>query len=171
MCNHYWYSTVTMVARTRLNFTFVRNNRACKVEQKSRNARIQQKRKKLGFYIRPLRGFPRVTLSLLGIRNFHNTVKNKYCILPQCTSRYNFRWPPGPTLPVITSQDISHSRISQRFAIRADAVINTSCHLILPSCQMKGPVKITSIFTPTEGKLAATKRSNSVMSDTQFDTC
>jgi len=36
-----------MVARTRLNVTFVRNNRACKVEQKSRNERIQQRRKKL----------------------------------------------------------------------------------------------------------------------------
>jgi len=171
MYNHYWYSAVTMVVRKLLNVTSVRNNLACKVQQKSRNEIIQQRRKKLGSYIRSWPGFPRVTLSLLRIGIFPNNLKNKYCILPQFTSRYNIRWPPGPTLHVFTSQDISHFCISQCFAIRADAVINTSCHRILPSCQMKGPAKITSIFTPTEGKLAATKRSNSVMCDIQFDTC
>jgi len=42
---------------------------------------------------------------------------------------------------------------------------------ILSSCQMKCPVKITISFTPTERKLAATKRSIFVMCNTQFDTC
>jgi hypothetical protein len=159
-----------MVARTRLIVTFVRNNRACKVEQKSRNKRIQQRRQKLGSYIRSWPRFPCVTLSVLGINIFPNTLK-KYCIHPQFTSLYNFRWPSVPTLPVITSQDVSHFCILQCFAIRADAVINTSCHRSLPSCQIKCPVKVTSTFTPTEGKFAATKTSNSVMCDIQFDTC
>jgi len=161
-----------MVARTRLNVTFVRNNRACKVEQKPRNERIQQRRKKLSSYILSWRGFPRVTLSLLGINIFPNTL-NKSTVFPPAVhvAIYNFRRPPGPTLPVITSHDISHFWRSQCFVTCADAVTNTSCRRTLPSCQMKCPVKITSIFTPTEGKLAATKRSNFVMCDTQFDTC
>jgi hypothetical protein len=146
MCNNYWYSTATIIVRTRLSVALVRALPVCfqmwnpvitelaKSNKKSRNERIKQRRKKLGSYIRSWRGFSHVTPSLLGTNIFPNTLKKIYCFLPQFTWHHNCRWPPVTTLPVITCRDVSHFCITQYFANRADVVINTtSCHRI---CQL-----------------------------------